>query len=68
VALLALWFGPGILQFKNACVVKPDKFWSSLLSRNWVVVWKLVAGSDERTMEGGIKLASKSEMMDDGAP
>ena len=66
MALLALWFG--MLQFKNACVVKPDKLWSRLWSRNWVVVWKLVAGSDGRTMEGGIKLASKSGMMYDGAP
>jgi len=57
-----------MLQFKNAYVVKSDEFWSKLLSRNLVVVWKWVVESDERTMEGGIRLASKSEMMDDGTP
>ena len=68
MALLACWFGPGTLQFKNACVVKPDKFWSGLLSRNWAVVWKWVPEWNEMTMEGGIKLTSKSEVMGDGAP
>ena len=70
MALLALRvrFDPGMLQFKNACVVKSDKFWSRLLSRNWTVVCKWVPGWDEKIMEGGIKLASKSELMGDGAP
>jgi len=48
-------------------VVKSDKFWSRL-SRNWVVVWKWVAESDEGTMEEGIKPVSKSEMTRNGAP
>jgi hypothetical protein len=49
-------------------VVKPNKFCSKILSRNWIVAREWVPEWDERTIEGRIRFASKSEAASGWSP